>query len=64
MNGLQCQVNLPKARVSRFDGSGQEIDQTLPEYARRKAFKVDDCEKAPVGWKRSDSNGPPGGTPP
>lgn len=54
VNGLHCQVNLPKARASRFDGSGQEIDQGLPEYARRKAFKVDDCEKAPGDWKRSD----------
>lgn len=54
INGLHCQVNLPKARVSRFGADGQEIDQGLPEYARRKAFKVDDCERAPADWKRSD----------
>ncbi|HJV32620.1 MAG TPA: hypothetical protein VJ694_01200, partial [Patescibacteria group bacterium] len=54
INGLHCRINLPKARVSRYDGSGQEIDQGLPEYAQRKAFKVDDCERAPADWMRSD----------
>lgn len=56
IGGLGVQINMPQALVSKFDPvSGEEIDQGLPPYAPRKAYKVDDCDaRAPADWKRGD----------
>lgn len=46
-NGMYCGFNMPKAK------KGSDVN-TLPEYAWRKAFLVDDYPACPSNWMRSE----------
>lgn len=52
VNGFTAALHMPQALASRHSG-GVEVDQGLPPYAPRLAYKVDDIAAAPEDWQRS-----------
>jgi hypothetical protein len=56
VNGLRCEINMPPATKSRFDGRGEELTQGLARYAKTDVYRVDDFPNCPEHWQRSDSS--------
>jgi hypothetical protein len=51
-NGFSVGFNMPKAIVSKKSGESEDSN-SLPPYARRKCFLVDDYLACPTDWMRS-----------
>lgn len=55
INGLTCTLNMPLALTQRFGTDGQEMTQSLPPYAPRKAFAVDAYPACPTSWMKGSA---------
>jgi hypothetical protein len=54
LGNFRAELNLPRGLVSRFDGAGNEISQSLPPYAHASVMRVEDLAEVPGDWIRSD----------
>ncbi|MFH0878051.1 MAG: hypothetical protein V1863_07525 [Candidatus Omnitrophota bacterium] len=55
INGLTCTLNMPAALRQRFGPDKQELAQSLPPYAPRQAFAVDEYPGCPQSWMRGSA---------